>query len=145
MRISDWSSDVCSSDLGPPILGPRIVRPLPDAAVDHEMGDMDALRCQFARQALRQAAQRELAHGERGGAGVALDARRSAGEQETAAAVRDHLPGGGLRHEEAAEAGTPKRLFDLRGYDFGHRTERAIRSEERRVGKECDSPCRSRW
>ena len=32
-----------------------------DAAIDHEMGDVDALRLQFARKALRQAAQGDFA------------------------------------------------------------------------------------
>src|SRR5258705_13187061 len=36
----------------------------PDAAVDHDMPDVDALRLQLARHALREPAQRELAHGE---------------------------------------------------------------------------------
>ena len=29
--------------------------------------------------------------------------------------------------------------------DLGHLSDRHYRSEERRVGKECSSPCRSRW
>src|SRR3546814_3930842 len=80
MRISDWSSDVCSSDL-----------PLPHAAV-------------------------------------------------TLGTVREHAP----RHERPA---------DPTGINAGKaRTWRAdsawvahSRSEERRVGKECVSTCRSRW
>src|SRR6185295_9475964 len=43
------------------IRGPRVLS-RPDAAVDHEMRDVDVLRRQLARHALRQAAQRELAH-----------------------------------------------------------------------------------
>src|SRR3546814_13278228 len=30
-------------------------------------------------------------------------------------------------------------------YDYGRPRELHLRSEERRVGKECVSPCRSRW
>ena len=45
------------------------------AAVDDDMSDMDALRRQFARHALREAAQRELAHRERRRLGIALHAR----------------------------------------------------------------------
>src|SRR3546814_5364358 len=75
MRISDWSSDVCSSDLR------RVVR----------------------RQRRRQPA---------AAAGVLRDARRDPARQA-----------GGQRAVQPA----------------GHRL------EERRVGKECVSTCRSRW
>ncbi len=74
-----------------------------DAAVDDEVRDMDALRRQFARHALRQPAQRELAHGERRRLGVALDAGRGAGEQDGAVPVRQHALDRLLRHQEAAE------------------------------------------
>src|SRR3546814_17272981 len=84
MRISDWSSDVCSSDLG-------------DRA--------DAVRS-GARQ-FRQA-----------GAGVPC--------------------GGGSGR---AGAGRP-RYREGAASEADHRFER---SEERRVGKECVSTCRSRW
>src|SRR3546814_3941573 len=81
MRISDWSSDVCSSDLAGALLG---------------------------------RARRQLDHRH----GVALVFLR----QEAA---------GQARVEEAAEQ--------------RHHQERQYRSEERRVGKECVSTCRSRW
>src|SRR3954447_11695143 len=74
----------------------------PDAAIDHEMRDMDALRRQFARHALRQPAQCEFAHRERCGLRIALDAGRSAGEQDRAVLVRQHAPGRLLPHQEAA-------------------------------------------
>src|SRR5580700_6080137 len=45
-----------------------------DPAVNDEMRDMDALRAELARHALRQTAQRELAHGEWGRKRVALHA-----------------------------------------------------------------------
>src|SRR3546814_2455057 len=81
MRISDWSSDVCSSDLG----------------------------------------------GTGGGPGGALSraARRIGGG-----------PDSGCRFAECRRgaAGTGRR-----------RPGRSPRSEERRVGKECVSTCRSRW
>src|SRR3546814_18030782 len=78
MRISDWSSDVCSSDL--------IETSLPSAVVF-----------------------RSLQSGQ----------RRS------------------CRHK-----GQPDREY-LREWD--HRRRQGVRSEERRVGKECVSTCRSRW
>src|SRR3546814_17929152 len=89
MRISDWSSDVCSSDLD-----------LPD-------------RPQPAR--LRQF----LARGAIAAVGLGLQFRRGL-----------QLRIGG------AQVLRPRRDLAL---------ERLMRSEERRVGKECVSPCRSRW
>src|SRR3546814_3226456 len=76
MRISDWSSDVCSSEL-------------PDFDVD----------------------------------------------MRGAAIVTPHRP------EQLAD-----RIMIVIGIILGHRGSRAIASsEERRVGKECVSTCRSRW
>src|SRR3546814_3475847 len=86
MRISDWSSDVCSSDLlGQP--GDQ-----GDQAAKHE-GDQEADRLVFQRIGNIGDAGADGASGDRGGH------RRAAGK----------------------------------------------RSEERRVGKECVSTCRSRW
>src|SRR3546814_1896304 len=83
MRISDWSSDVCSSDL----------------------------------------------HARRVHAPLALEVL------ETDGGVEDRL-GLGIRLDEGAELG---RLLVARVLAVEHR------SEERRVGKECVSTCRSRW
>src|SRR3546814_14122169 len=80
MRISDWSSDVCSSDLVES-LSRRHVVPL-DTSVWNRLAD---------------------------------------GREEGASAIKSKL----LRLKDA------ERLF--------------CRSEERRVGKECVSTCRSRW
>src|SRR3546814_12716128 len=87
MRISDWSSDVCSSDLA--------------------HGHVAIV-------------------GEEGG----VDQRRSAwiGRSER------HLPRA-LGAQHADVAAKPMRLD----------RDAAVRSEERRVGKECVSTCRSRW
>src|SRR3546814_9008260 len=75
MRISDWSSDVCSSDL------------------------------------------------------VASDAEENA----------EHIAenGGNIKHQREHFQGLSEDIYDL-AKAFG-------RSEERRVGKECVSTCRSRW
>src|SRR3546814_11309957 len=93
MRISDWSSDVCSSDLlgghGSGFRGDEVV-----ARAFEQLGEHAALF--FAH-----AGQRTLAH--------------------AFAALIDVLPD--------RQAG------------FGQ----VDRSEERRVGKECVSTCRSRW
>src|SRR3546814_3137013 len=84
MRISDWSSDVCSSDL------------------------------RFRRRAFSQHPRK------------AVDA--------------------GHRHDEGADpGGAGAALYLRRSADRPRRTHRSSRSEERRVGKECVSTCRSRW
>src|SRR3546814_5787134 len=89
MRISDWSSDVCSSDL--------------DADVHAEV----------ERQAQRHAEQCRV--------------------REAVAEIGHPPP-----HDETAER-SPDECYSDAGEDRPHR------SEERRVGKECVSTCRSRW
>src|SRR3546814_10987177 len=100
MRISDWSSDVCSSDLD---------------ALHEKLGELHELHIAKAAQYLAHA----IAHGQL----LARDAvvRIQAGP------THDVQPG-------AAQ------IF---GADFGQCL--LHRSEERRVGKECVSKCRSRW
>src|SRR3546814_20169280 len=97
MRISDWSSDVCSSDLG-----------ARKATVVY-LGD----------------------YVDRGPSSRAVLDRLIA--QPVAAAESVFLKG---NHEDAL-------LRFLDGEGGGERW--LTRSEERRVGKECVSPCRSRW
>src|ERR1700733_9142795 len=63
----------------PALVGARIGI-LGDAAVDHNVADMDVFRLQLAGEALRQAAQRKLAHRERRRARVALYRGAGAGE-----------------------------------------------------------------
>src|SRR3546814_16599905 len=94
MRISDWSSDVCSSDL--------------DAAVDPE-----------------HVAGHELSLGAEQRAGDAAVHRPG----QLGLVVGHDLPDG------------------VEGVGLGAELEHAVqeRSEERRVGKECVSTCRSRW
>src|SRR3546814_1300300 len=83
MRISDWSSDVCSSDLH--VLEKRHLRNLLEAA------------------------------------------------------LTDGLVGGLRRHQQQ------RRVVPVGGLDRSDEIGDAGRSEERRVGKECVSTCRSRW
>src|SRR3546814_13493887 len=93
MRISDWSSDVCSSDL---FLSPDISRPVSET-----------------------------------GGGIV--------EVNAAPGFRMHLePSSGPPRDVAAP------VIDAL-FPPGRRSRIPIRSEERRVGKECVSPCRSRW
>src|SRR3546814_19620550 len=103
MRISDWSSDVCSSDLiGTPagwmqkLTGHGAMRS-PDAP---------SLRREVERQFWKQIAT-------------------------------------GITSEKAAEAVGVSQPVGTRW--FRHRGGMPLRSEERRVGKECVSKCRSRW
>src|SRR3546814_13939989 len=103
MRISDWSSDVCSSDLGPvsrSLGGDRgeAVQILANRR-DEQCFTVEVIGSERLRQ-LRQAVAVELRH--------RFDAARTVGCFEQGRAERQ-------------------------------------RSEERRVGKECVSTCRSRW
>src|SRR3546814_18293964 len=98
MRISDWSSDVCSSDLAPP---PLFLADQANIGVGDRLVDRVPL------------------------IGAAFEHRRRAmfGAQPGVAAIMLEMVG---------KAG-----------DRSGRNE--VRSEERRVGKECVSKCRSRW
>src|SRR3546814_15608935 len=103
MRISDWSSDVCSSDL---LGGARRIL---------DLGRQ--LRAQDRRAHARRYQDRE----------TEIQHRRLPAE-ETAAAYLD----GGQRGE-------------LPRYSRNTAATARTRTEERRVGKECVSTCRSRW
>src|SRR3546814_13677353 len=94
MRISDWSSDVCSSDLAAQILAHlRIQRA--EGLVQQQHGGID---------------------------------RHGAGKGHTLALAAGKLVG--------------ITLADIRQL---HQRQQLARSEERRVGNECVSTCRSRW
>src|SRR3546814_20227756 len=115
MRISDWSSDVCSSDL----LVHREAEPgredRPQRRGHEGAGGLHAL----------------VEPGQRAGARHALTPARSEAQRA------DRGRGGRTMVERAAE---------LRPEDMAARVyRRLVRSEERRVGKECVSTCRSRW
>src|SRR3546814_11691119 len=106
MRIRDWSSDVCSSDLVEQVVGdgPRAVH-------------VSKLRDQHEVLSPRE----DLIHG-----------GELAGEADRLADVR------GLRDDvEAVHLGCASVGAQQGGED--------LRSEERRVGKEGVSTCRSRW
>src|SRR3546814_14201530 len=105
MRISDWSSDVCSSDLigttmeavAEALLNPRRL-----TVVTNHLTVATILNCQREFQVI--------------------------------------LAGGVLKHNDQATTGEATREF-LEKFRVGD----GIRSGERRVGKGCDSTCRSRW
>src|SRR3546814_1517675 len=100
MRISDWSSDVCSSDL------PMFTEPV-----------------RYARIAARRST--PLAYADACVADGVLD-------REGVQAAYD-------RHWAALDA-----AYEAAGSYRPNAADR-LRSEERRVGKECVSTCRSRW
>src|SRR3546814_17529463 len=105
MRISDWSSDVCSSDLK--ILAMRSLRELYELLVSVEsFGPFLAFQ-------------------------LTIDLNYSSALNFDEAEFV--VPGPG------ALDGISKCFEDLGGLSP------TMRSEERRVGKECVSPCRSRW
>src|SRR3546814_15876093 len=97
MRISDWSSDVCSSDL--------LVAAIANFLIEH---DLDVSPANLL-----------IAHSAFSGSNPQL-ARRNA-----------------LRAQSAEVVDQPW-MDEIGGEAEG-------RSEERRVGKECFSTCRSRW
>src|SRR3546814_16965135 len=107
MRISDWSSDVCSSDL---------------------LADHHARPARVARGKHRAERPAEAEHEVGGNRTLADPATDPVGSKVTSGSHRSvpcALTRSRLAHPPAAAVGG--------------------RSEERRVGKECVSTCRSRW
>src|SRR3546814_15338032 len=130
MRISDWSSDVCSSDLRKGALAlfhqmqhrpPR--RPRTEAGKPGELLDK---RFDFG-----------------GGHGVVVVGVQAARnirhcEERSDEAISRHLP---CASSQPPPKPLPMRIAFMGTPPFAVPT----RSEERRVGKECVSTCRSRW
>src|SRR3546814_5566865 len=101
MRISDWSSDVCSSDLSLD----------ENRRWDRELREDEQMALAFAR--------------------VALHAPDWVVFDDTFSAMEDE---------------TLERILELLTHELAQTTIIHIgRSEDRRVGKECVSTCRSRW
>jgi hypothetical protein len=106
------------------------------------MRDVNALRHQLARGALREAAQRELAHRERRGQREALHARRRACQQNRAVRLRKHAARGLLHRMERAERRYGDGVLDLRRIEFRDRPAHAsarvidddLRCADARVG-----------
>src|SRR3546814_21138713 len=104
MRISDWSSDVCSSDLlAQPTFRPYASSDLIGAEIGGAVKNVLAIAC-----------------------GVVEG--RGLGQNARAALISRGFA-------EMSRVGVAR----------GARPETLARSEERRVGKECVSKCRSRW
>src|SRR3546814_11423963 len=118
MRISDWSSDVCSSDLSQELrLVPRTRSP--------RLTDQGRPRLLSA--TLQQAEQRQP------GSGVVAP---PAGF-EVRLLGRVQLAPQPVQLTQLVAGGPHRRPLEV--------AQRGARSEERRVGKECVSTCRSRW
>src|SRR3546814_16402191 len=115
MRISDWSSDVCSSDL--------------EGVVEHRLAPSLALE--------------QRAH-------HALEKREIAADPDMDEFARDRGRSEGRHLDDVLRLGqADQRAFGHRVDDDDRHTAFArldpVRSEERRVGKEGVSTCRSRW
>src|SRR3546814_13165314 len=121
MRISDWSSDVCSSDL--------IVRRGTNSGIEHEINLNDA----------------------RGEIVGAYSVATLKGGYKTFEILdRNDLA-------DIKSAARTKKVWDRWGGEMSKKSavrrhrktlplgDRDLRSEERRVGNECVSTCRSRW
>src|SRR3546814_15255185 len=119
MRISDWSSDVCSSDL------PKV-----DIALDPLEGTTLCAKAMANSLAV-------LAMAEGGSLLHAPDTYMDK------IAIGGGYPEG-LVDLDAKPADNIKALAKAKGVEVSQITV-CIRSEERRVGKECVSTCRSRW
>src|SRR3546814_15295766 len=142
MRISDWSSDVCSSDLG------RLVPLLQIAAVEQDTAGVG--RVQPGQQ---------LDQGGLAGAVLADQRQRLAWTDVQVDVLQRRGVGAGVGEADVLEADAVAgvRALDRRALRGGHRGFQVFvqrrqvqvvlvhRSEERRVGKECVSTCRSRW
>src|SRR3546814_11534204 len=120
MRSSDFSSDVCSSDL----VGLEAVR---DEGVERIYADRRAVR-QILLNLLSNAIKFTAQNG---------TVRVAVGQAEKGGYCEITVQDTGI--------GIPKRALNRLGYPFEVVDERVRRSEERRVGKECCSTCRSRW
>src|SRR3546814_17419766 len=102
MRISDWSSDVCSSDLA---ASERL------AAISKQLDELKAR------------------------------AILEPSEQNVTAYIR-------FQREQLDRASTFSDVWHRTMWqnpELDYTLQRPVRSEARRVGKECVSPCRSRW
>src|SRR3546814_13677657 len=127
MRISDWSSDVCSSDLDRPVHRPKRIQPFDDEAAAKK-GQARAEIWAGHEQADRPRAFLAVEI-------VADDRNRSRTDDGFAD------PETQAQHEQKGEGGGETAAHGHRAPD----DDAADRSEERRVGKEGGSPCRSRW
>src|SRR3546814_15932734 len=120
MRISDWSSDVCSSDLQAAAerAGQQLVDGIRKAFPTAHAGQVETVSGKVSEELLRTGA-------------ISLVLAMMG--------ISIYI---WIRFEWQFGVGALGRLFHEVALTFGFFS---IRSEERRVGKECVSTCRSRW
>src|SRR3546814_11256840 len=106
MRISDWSSDVCSSDL--------------DAYLRGLAKEVQLLRDEYAK----------------------IEQARAADDSDAETAALFAMTSSAIDEAGAVASGLPSARYD---YISNRIDANGDRSEERRVGKECGSTCRSWW
>src|SRR3546814_5174514 len=162
MLISDWSSDVCSSDLlqGAVLLALAVLRLLflfgGALRLALLLGDGGALADAVADVADGVQAAHVLLLEEIDGVALPLGEKRDEhiGSRHFVFSGGLDMQDGALDHPlEAAGGGGVAGPFHLQAVEFGvqilrHRVgqfAKLHRSDERRVGKECVSTCRSRW
>src|SRR3546814_10744758 len=151
MRISDWSSDVCSSDLNELVkqaMGYSPARGDTLSVVNSQFSDdtpaaapiwQNPIYLEYAMQLLQYVL-----------AGVALllvwrlIIKPLLADNEASTAQRQALADEEDKNREAIAA-AERRASEMTRYEENMATARAMRSAERRVGKECVSTFRSRW
>src|SRR3546814_15800437 len=136
MRISDWSSDVCSSDLGDDLVFHRIVFPLAKGVVGKSL-----IRRLNAAQWLEPASDsfwNWLAPATKNKKPQATKGKRAfvtTMDDGTPVFANVELAGRKLIVEVNSAARAERAITQMGEW----------RTEERRVGKECVRTCRSRW
>src|SRR3546814_10977866 len=127
MRISDWSSDVCSSDLG--IAALQIG---PGATIDHDafLHQAGTPTQQPAAEGDEPAGEDEIGERQRDQRGDEEDEKEFHGVSFSTAPSRGEVGVGACPSNQPIKS--------------SNTASRSGRSEERRVGKECVSTCRSR-
>src|SRR3546814_7245775 len=127
MRISDWSSDVCSSDL-------EALRSSASNAVKSSAERISGL-CRLLRIVEPGLPMSIPDEDGQPAPAVVLDVRMPASAEEL------HQPGKWVLRYASPGDERPREI----SLATVMRDTRIVRSEERRVGKECVSTCRSRW
>src|SRR3546814_19134808 len=125
MRISDWSSDVCSSDLSE-TYSPEEVR---NAATKFFGSSSEGLAKAIEKAFADYGQPNAYITGTEGGGAIVVGLRY----------------GKGVLQYKGGESQKVYWQGPSIGWDFGGNASKVFRSEERRVGKECVSPCRYRW
>src|SRR3546814_19092608 len=141
MRISDWSSDVCSSDLSANELG--AVTDGRHCSAERE--GQDRRQGGGCAHELADKRKRKEEAGDIGRYGIA----RQAQHQRVAQPARHQRLAGLQRHLDEIERGPARQKCRLYKIMVAHRSAATckddVSSAERRGGKEVVSKCRSRW